>query len=122
MQCQQALKLVFAVSRRKYSMGARTALASKPWSKNLADPQIDPKAYVHSFANVVGDVRIQAGVNVAPGSSIRADEGTPFWIGKNVLIQHGVVVHGLESGGFWGTMTKSILSGLGKEPAWPTLL
>lgn len=79
-------------------MGARTALASKPWSKHLADPQIHPTAYVHSFANVVGDVRIQAGVNVAPGSSIRADEGTPFWVGKNVLIQHGVVVHGLESG------------------------
>lgn len=79
-------------------MGARTALASRPWSKHLADPQIDPTAYVHSFANVVGDVRIQAGVNVAPGSSVRADEGTPFWIGKNALIQHGVVVHGLESG------------------------
>ncbi|WP_322742714.1 ribulose bisphosphate carboxylase small subunit [Synechocystis salina] len=53
---------------------------------------------MHSFANVVGDVRIQPGVSVAPGSSIRADEGTPFWIGNNVLIQHGVVVHGLETG------------------------
>ena len=79
-------------------MGSRTALASRPWSKHLADPQIDPTAYVHSFANVVGDVRIQPGVSVAPGSSIRADEGTPFWIGGNVLIQHGVVVHGLETG------------------------
>ena len=79
-------------------MGSRTALASRPWSKHLADPQIDPTAYVHSFANVVGDVRIQPGVSVAPGSSIRADEGTPFWIGGNVLIQHGVVIHGLETG------------------------
>ena len=79
-------------------MGARKALAQMPWSKHLVEPQIDETAYVHSFANVVGDVRINAGVRIAPGSSIRADEGTPFWLGKNVLIQHGVVVHGLEAG------------------------
>jgi len=79
-------------------MGARKALARMPWSKHLVDPQINETAYVHSFANVVGDVRINAGVKIAPGSSIRADEGTPFWLGENVLIQHGVVVHGLEVG------------------------
>ncbi|MFN9174757.1 MAG: ribulose bisphosphate carboxylase small subunit [Synechocystis sp.] len=79
-------------------MGARKALAQMPWSKHLVDPQIDETAYVHSFANVVGDVRIKAGVKIAPGSSIRADEGTPFWLGENALIQHGVVVHGLDTG------------------------
>ncbi|MFM1842874.1 MAG: carbon dioxide concentrating mechanism protein CcmM [Cyanobacteriota bacterium] len=79
-------------------MGSRKALAQMPWSKHLVDPQIDETAYVHSFANVVGDVRISAGVKIAPGSSLRADEGTPFWLGENALIQHGVVVHGLETG------------------------
>ncbi|MGA1623692.1 MAG: ribulose bisphosphate carboxylase small subunit [Synechocystis sp.] len=79
-------------------MGARKALAQMPWSKHLVDPQINETAYVHSFANVVGDVRISAGVKIAPGSSLRADEGTPFWLGENALIQHGVVVHGLETG------------------------
>ncbi|MEB3160138.1 MAG: ribulose bisphosphate carboxylase small subunit [Synechocystis sp.] len=79
-------------------MGSRKALAPMPWSKHLVDPQIDETAYVHSFANVVGDVRISAGVKIAPGSSLRADEGTPFWLGENTLIQHGVVVHGLEAG------------------------
>ena len=79
-------------------MGSRKALAQMPWSKHLVDPKIDETAYVHSFANVVGDVRINAGVRIAPGSSLRADEGTPFWLGENVLIQHGVVVHGLETG------------------------
>jgi carbon dioxide concentrating mechanism protein CcmM len=43
-------------------------------------------------------VRIGANVIVAPGTSIRADEGTPFYIGENTNIQDGVVIHGLEQG------------------------
>jgi carbon dioxide concentrating mechanism protein CcmM len=69
-----------------------------PWSKNLAEPKIDPSAYVHSFSNIIGDVRIGANVLVAPGTSIRADEGNPFHIGDNTNIQDGVVIHGLEQG------------------------
>ncbi len=69
-----------------------------PWSKNLAEPQIDQTAYVHSFSNIIGDVRIAANVLVAPGTSIRADEGTPFYIGEGTNIQDGVVIHGLEEG------------------------
>ncbi|MCX7594871.1 MAG: ribulose bisphosphate carboxylase small subunit [Fischerella sp.] len=69
-----------------------------PWSRNLAEPTIDPSAFLHSFSNIIGDVRIGANVIVAPGTSIRADEGTPFYIGENTNIQDGVVVHGLEKG------------------------
>ncbi|MDY7023009.1 MAG: DapH/DapD/GlmU-related protein, partial [Cyanobacteriota bacterium] len=69
-----------------------------PWSKNLAEPTIDSSAYVHSFSNIIGDVRIGANVLVAPGTSIRADEGFPFSIGANSNIQDGVVIHGLEEG------------------------
>lgn len=69
-----------------------------PWSKSLAEPTIDESAYVHSFSNIIGDVRIGANVLVAPGTSIRADEGTPFYIGANTNVQDGVVVHGLEKG------------------------
>ncbi|MCL2933626.1 MAG: ribulose bisphosphate carboxylase small subunit [Trichodesmium sp. MAG_R03] len=69
-----------------------------PWSKNLAQPKIDDTAYVHSFSNIIGDVRIGANVLVAPGTSIRADEGTPFFIGAGSNIQDGVVIHGLEQG------------------------
>jgi carbon dioxide concentrating mechanism protein CcmM len=43
-------------------------------------------------------VLIGANVIVAPGTSIRADEGTPFYIGENTNIQDGVVIHGLEQG------------------------
>lgn len=69
-----------------------------PWSKNLAEPQIDDSAYVHSFSNLIGDVKVGANVLIAPGTSIRADEGTPFYIGNGSNIQDGVVIHGLEQG------------------------
>ncbi len=69
-----------------------------PWSKSLAEPKIDKTAYVHSFSNIIGDVHIGADVLVAPGTSIRADEGTPFHIGEGTNIQDGVVIHGLEEG------------------------
>ena len=69
-----------------------------PWSKNLAQPKIDETAYIHSFSNIIGDVRVGANVLVAPGTSIRADEGTPFSIGAGTNIQDGVVIHGLEQG------------------------
>ncbi|NEP84784.1 MAG: carbon dioxide concentrating mechanism protein CcmM, partial [Okeania sp. SIO3B3] len=69
-----------------------------PWSKDLAQPKIDETAYVHSFSNIIGDVHIGGHVLVAPGTSIRADEGTPFFIGAGSNIQDGVVIHGLEQG------------------------
>jgi carbon dioxide concentrating mechanism protein CcmM len=69
-----------------------------PWSRNLAEPQIDQSAYVHSFSNIIGDVRVGEGVLIAPGTSIRADEGAPFHIGQGTNLQDGVVIHGLEQG------------------------
>jgi carbon dioxide concentrating mechanism protein CcmM len=76
----------------------RSAAPPTPWSKNLAEPQIDAQAYIHSSSNVIGDVRVGANVLVAPGTSIRADEGAPFHIGESTNIQDGVVIHGLEQG------------------------
>jgi len=69
-----------------------------PWSQNLAEPKIHETAYVHSFSNIIGDVRVGSKVHIAPGTSIRADEGTPFYIGESTNIQDGVVIHGLEQG------------------------
>ena len=80
-------------------MAARTKAASPTsWSNNTASPKVDKSAYVHSFSRLVGDVTVGANVFIAPGSSIRADEGTPFYIGESSNIQDGVVIHGLESG------------------------
>ncbi|MDJ0725114.1 MAG: ribulose bisphosphate carboxylase small subunit [Prochloraceae cyanobacterium] len=69
-----------------------------PWSKDLAEPQIDSSAWIHSFSNLIGDVKVGPEVTIAPGTSIRADEGTAFYIGERSIIQDGVVIHGLEKG------------------------
>ncbi|PZU95658.1 MAG: carbon dioxide concentrating mechanism protein CcmM [Pseudanabaena sp.] len=69
-----------------------------PWSRSLAEPTIDPSAYVHSFSNLIGDIHVGANVLIAPGTSIRADEGSPFHIGYSTNVQDGVVIHGLEKG------------------------
>lgn len=69
-----------------------------PWSKSLVAPKIHPSAYIYSDINIIGDVQIGANVMIAPGTSIRADEGSPFSIGASTNIQDGVVIHGLEQG------------------------
>ena len=86
-----------------------------PWSKNLAEPKIHSTAYVHSFSNIIGDVQIGANVMIAPGTSIRADEGTPFLIGDGTNIQDGVVIHGLEQGRVEGDDGKPYSVWIGKN-------
>ncbi|MCW6048648.1 ribulose bisphosphate carboxylase small subunit [Lyngbya sp. CCAP 1446/10] len=86
-----------------------------PWSKNLAEPKIHDTAYVHSFSNIIGDVHIGSNVMIAPGTSIRADEGTPFYIGEGSNIQDGVVIHGLEQGRVTGDDDKSYSVWVGKN-------
>jgi len=86
-----------------------------PWSKNLAEPKIHDTAYVHSFSNIIGDVHIGSNVMIAPGTSIRADEGTPFYIGQGSNIQDGVVIHGLEQGRVTGDDDKSYSVWVGKN-------
>ncbi|MEB3340012.1 ribulose bisphosphate carboxylase small subunit [Okeania sp.] len=86
-----------------------------PWSKNLAQPKVDDTAYVHSFSNIIGDVHVGANVLVAPGTSIRADEGTPFFIGAGTNIQDGVVIHGLEQGRVIGDDQRDYSVWIGKN-------
>jgi len=76
----------------------RQAAPPTPWSRALARPQVDSSAYVHAYANLIGDVRIGPEVLIAPGTSIRADEGGPFAINAGTNIQDGVVIHGLDRG------------------------
>jgi carbon dioxide concentrating mechanism protein CcmM len=86
-----------------------------PWSKSLAEPKIDSTAYVHSFSNLIGDVRVSADVHIAPSTSIRADEGTPFHIGEGTNIQDGVVIHGLEQGRVVGDDGKEYSVWIGQD-------
>jgi carbon dioxide concentrating mechanism protein CcmM len=86
-----------------------------PWSKSLAEPKIHETAYVHSFSNIIGDVQIAANVMVAPGTSIRADEGGPFYIGEGTNIQDGVVIHGLEDSRVVGDNRQNYSVWIGKN-------
>ena len=55
-------------------------------------PQIDPDAYVHPDATVIGDVRIGAGSSIWPRAVLRGDYGT-ITVGQRTSIQDGTVVH-----------------------------
>lgn len=61
-------------------------------------PQIDPGAFIGPFSSVIGDVTIKSNSFIAPNVSIRADEGTPFYIGAGTNLQDGVILHGLKDG------------------------
>jgi len=61
----------------------------------FGNPEFHPKSFKSSKATVIGKVRVAENVIIAPNASIRADEGTPFFIGKGTNIQDGVIMHGL---------------------------
>ncbi|MBE9040409.1 ribulose bisphosphate carboxylase small subunit [Oscillatoriales cyanobacterium LEGE 11467] len=73
-----------------------------PQLTSLSEPHVHETAYVHSFSNIIGDVRVGANVLIAPGTSIRADGGSPFYIGNGTNLQDGVLIHGLEHGRVMG--------------------
>lgn len=67
------------------------------WSRHVRTrPKIHPTAYVHPTAAVIGWVELGREVNVAAETSIRADEGAPFYIGDRTNVQDGVVLHALK--------------------------
>ena len=78
------------------------AASLTPRSTSQPEPKVHETAYVHSFSNIIGDVRVGANVLIAPGTSIRADGGSPFYIGDGTNVQDGVLIHGLEHGRVMG--------------------
>jgi carbonic anhydrase/acetyltransferase-like protein (isoleucine patch superfamily) len=55
-------------------------------------PTIDPQAYVHPDAVVIGDVTIGSEASVWPGAVLRGDYGT-ISVGARTSVQDGTVVH-----------------------------
>lgn len=53
-------------------------------------------AFVHAKASVIGRVVLGENVHIAAGASVRADEGSPFFIGDDSNVQDGVVIHALK--------------------------
>lgn len=82
-------------------------------------PEIDPTSYIHKTAEVIGKVKIGKEVSIWPGAVLRGDVeqiiigdktniqdgvlihtdyGFPTTIGKNVVVGHGVIIHGCKIG------------------------
>lgn len=55
-------------------------------------PQIDPTAYVHTSAVLIGAVQLGAQSSVWPNATLRGDDG-PIVIGAQTSIQDGTVIH-----------------------------
>ncbi|MCI2807169.1 gamma carbonic anhydrase family protein [Eoetvoesiella caeni] len=55
-------------------------------------PAIDPDTFIFDSADLIGDVRLAAGVSIWANVSIRADNA-PIVIGRNSNIQEGSVLH-----------------------------
>jgi carbonic anhydrase/acetyltransferase-like protein (isoleucine patch superfamily) len=66
------------------------------WNSVESMPKISQTAYVDESATIIGDVRLGEQVYIAPGVSLRADEGTPIIIGDECNIQDCAVFHGLK--------------------------
>lgn len=59
-------------------------------------PKIHKQTLISPFTYILGDVTIQKNVFLGPFVSIRADEGSPFFIGMDSNLQDGVIFHGLK--------------------------
>ena len=90
-------------------LGADRALARKPshavpgipeeqrWRSHIRQrSQVAPTAFVHPQATIIGRVVLGEHVHVAAGTSVRADEGAPFFIGGSTNLQDGVIIHALK--------------------------
>jgi len=56
-------------------------------------PRVDRDAWVHPSAEVIGDVRIEAGASVWPTAVLRGDQDNYVHLGKNSNVQDGAVLH-----------------------------
>ena len=55
-------------------------------------PIVDPGAFVHPQAVLIGDVQVAAGCYVGPGASLRGDFGR-ILVGRGSNVQDGCVLH-----------------------------
>lgn len=75
-------------------------IASNPktsFAPGVHSPELHKHDFIHPLAAVIGAVDLGDDVFVAPGASVRGDEGQPIHIGDNSNIQDGVVIHALET-------------------------
>jgi len=62
------------------------------WALGEAVPRVDPEAWVHPAAQLIGNVVVRAHASVWPGAVLRADFGT-IEVGEGSSVQDNSVVH-----------------------------
>ncbi len=87
------------------------------FSSKVCDPVLDPTAYVHPLAAVIGNVILGKNVMVSPFASVRGDEGQPLFVGDNANVQDGVVIHALETEMNGQVIEKNLMEVEGKKYA-----
>jgi carbonic anhydrase/acetyltransferase-like protein (isoleucine patch superfamily) len=70
------------------------------WALGDTSPHIDPSAYIHPDAVIIGDVTIHARANIWPAAVLRGDCGH-IHIGARTSIQDGTIIHTTEQ---WPTI------------------
>jgi carbonic anhydrase/acetyltransferase-like protein (isoleucine patch superfamily) len=84
------------------AMPARGFVRGRPnvetdFNEDIERPVLDPTSFIDPLASVLGHVQLGKHVYVAPGASIRGDEGQPIFLAEGTNVQDGVVIHALET-------------------------
>lgn len=62
------------------------------WALGDLAPRVDPEAWVHPAAQLIGDVVVAAGASIWPGAVLRADFGR-IEVGEGSSVQDNSVLH-----------------------------
>ena len=87
------------------------------FSSHAVEPAVDPTAYVHGLAVVIGNVSIGRRVMVSPFASVRGDEGGPLVVQDESNVQDGVIIHALETEHKGHAIDKNLVEHEGKRYA-----
>jgi phenylacetic acid degradation protein len=68
-------------------------MSVRVWSINGVTPVVDPSAFVHPSAVLIGDVLVGAGAYIGPSASLRGDFGR-IDVRENANVQDCCVMHG----------------------------
>jgi carbonic anhydrase len=87
------------------------------FTAHAVEPTIDPTAYIHPLAAVIGNAVIGRRVMVSPTASVRGDEGGPLVVDDEANVQDGVIIHALETQHQGHEVPKNLIERNGKKYA-----
>lgn len=87
------------------------------FSQKAYSPIIDPSAFIHPQAAVIGNVTVGKRVMVSPFASIRGDEGQSIFVSDEANVQDGVILHALETEHNGHAIDKNLVEIAGKKYA-----